>query len=67
MKVLVMIPAGILMIRFVCSEHVIVVVEENVKDKIHILLEKNFKQLKEMRLLNGKQLNIAQNYQCPTI
>jgi agmatine deiminase len=35
-------------------------VEENKKDENHALLETNLKQLKAMRLLNGKQLNIVE-------
>ena len=38
----------------------IAVVEENVNDKNHALLRQNLQQLKQMRLLNGKQLNIVE-------
>ena len=47
-------------VRFVNEDTVITVVEENVNDENHALLEKNLKQLKAMRLLNGKQLNIVE-------
>jgi len=47
-------------VRFVNEDTVITVVEENVNDENHALLEKNLKQLKTMRLLNGKQLNIIE-------
>ena len=38
----------------------IAVVEENVNDENHALLRQNLQQLKQMRLLNGKQLNIVE-------
>jgi agmatine deiminase len=47
-------------VRFVNEDTVIAVVEENKNDENHKLLEKNLKQLKQMRLLNGKQLNIVE-------
>jgi agmatine deiminase len=47
-------------VRFVDEDTVITVIEENVNDENHALLEKNLKQLKAMRLLNGKQLNIVE-------
>jgi Peptidylarginine deiminase and related enzymes len=47
-------------VRFVNEDTVITVVEENKNDENHALLETNLKQLKAMRLLNGKQLNIVE-------
>ena len=47
-------------VRFVNEDTVITVVEPNREDENHALLEHNLKQLKEMRLLNGKQLNIVE-------
>jgi agmatine deiminase len=47
-------------VRFVNEDTVITVVEENKNDVNHALLETNLKQLKAMRLLNGKQLNIVE-------
>ena len=47
-------------VRFVNEDTVITVVEKNVNDENHALLQKNLKQLKSMRLLNGKQLNIVE-------
>ncbi len=47
-------------VRFVNADTVITVVEENTSDENHALLQHNLKQLKKMRLLNGKQLNIVE-------
>jgi agmatine deiminase len=47
-------------VRFVNEDTVIAVVEENKKDENYALLQHNLKQLKQMRLLNGKQLNIVE-------
>jgi len=47
-------------VRFVNEDTVITVVEENVTDENYALLQTNLKQLKNMRLLNGKQLNIVE-------
>jgi agmatine deiminase len=47
-------------VRFVNEDTVIAVVEENKNDDNYELLQKNLKDLKKMRLLNGKQLNIVE-------
>jgi agmatine deiminase len=47
-------------VRFVNEDTVITVIEENRNDENYELLQKNLKQLKQMRLLNGKQLNIVE-------
>lgn len=47
-------------VRFVNEDTVITVVEENTNDDNYALLQHNLKQLKSMRLLNGKQLNIVE-------
>jgi len=47
-------------VRFVNEDTVIAVVEENKNDENYKLLQDNLKQLKKMRLLNGKQLNIVE-------
>ena len=47
-------------VRFVNEDTVITVIEENRNDENYELLQHNLKQLKEMRLLNGKQLNIVE-------
>lgn len=47
-------------VRFVNEDTVITVVEENSKDENYALLQHNLKQLQQMRLLNGKQLNIVE-------
>jgi agmatine deiminase len=47
-------------VRFVNEDTVLTVVEENKKDENYSILQHNLKQLKEMRLLNGKQLNIIE-------
>lgn len=47
-------------VRFVNEDTVITVIEENEEDENYELLQHNLKQLKQMRLLNGKQLNIIE-------
>jgi agmatine deiminase len=47
-------------VRFVNSDTVITVVESNKQDENYELLQTNLKQLKGMRLLNDKQLNIVE-------
>ncbi len=47
-------------VRFVNEDTVITVVEENKADENYELLQHNLAQLKSMRLLNGKQLNIVE-------
>ena len=47
-------------VRFVNSDTVITVVESNKQDENYELLQTNLKQLKAMRLLNDKQLNIVE-------
>ncbi|HQR94240.1 MAG TPA: agmatine deiminase family protein [Sediminibacterium sp.] len=47
-------------VRFVNDDTVITVVESNKQDENYDLLQTNLKQLKAMRLLNGKQLNIVE-------
>ena len=47
-------------VRFVNEDTVIAVVEENKNDENYLLLQKNLEQLKQMRLINGKQLNIVE-------
>jgi agmatine deiminase len=47
-------------VRFVNEDTVITVIEENKNDENYELLQRNLQQLKEMRLLNGKQLNIVE-------
>lgn len=47
-------------IRFVNEDTVLTVVEENKADENYPLLQHNLKQLQQMRLLNGKQLNIVE-------
>ncbi|MBN9295964.1 MAG: agmatine deiminase family protein [Filimonas sp.] len=47
-------------IRFVNEDTVLTVVEENKNDENYELLQTNLKQLKQMRLLSGKQLNIVE-------
>jgi len=46
--------------RFVSEDTVVTVIEENKSDENYHLLQENFKELKKMRLLNGKQLNIVE-------
>ncbi|HEY4874047.1 MAG TPA: agmatine deiminase family protein, partial [Puia sp.] len=45
---------------FVNEDTVITVVEENKNDENYALLQQNLAELKKMRLLNGKQLNIIE-------
>jgi agmatine deiminase len=47
-------------VRFVNEDTVITVVEERKSDENYDLLQKNLADLKKMRLLNGKQLNIVE-------
>jgi len=47
-------------VRFVSEDTVIAVVEENKNDENYELLQKNLRDLKKMRLINGKQLNIVE-------
>jgi agmatine deiminase len=47
-------------VRFVNEDTVLTVVEKNKNDENYDLLQHNLKQLKTMRLLNGKQLNIVE-------
>ena len=47
-------------VRFVNEDTVITVIEENKNDENYALLQHNLRQLKAMRLLNGKQLNIVE-------
>ena len=46
--------------RFVNEDTVVTVVEENKQDENHVILEENLEMLKQMRLENGKQLNIVE-------
>ncbi len=47
-------------VRFVNEDTVLTVIEENKQDENYDLLQHNLKQLQQMRLLNGKQLNIIE-------
>lgn len=47
-------------VRFVNEDTVLTVVEENKSDENYPLLQTNLKELQQMRLLNGKQLNIIE-------
>ncbi|QEC69050.1 agmatine deiminase family protein [Panacibacter ginsenosidivorans] len=47
-------------VRFTNEDTVITVIEQNKNDENYELLQHNLKQLKQMRLLNGKQLNIVE-------
>jgi agmatine deiminase len=47
-------------VRFVNEDTVIAVIEENRNDENYELLQHNLRQLKQMRLINGKQLNIVE-------
>ncbi len=47
-------------VRFVNADTVLTVVEASKEDENYELLQHNLKQLKTMRLLNGKQLNIIE-------
>ena len=46
--------------RFVNEDTVVTVIESNVQDENYEPLQKNLKALKQMRLLNGRQLNIIE-------
>lgn len=47
-------------VRFVNEDTVLTVIEENKSDENYSMLQHNLKQLQQMRLLNGKQLNIVE-------
>ncbi|HSC36669.1 MAG TPA: agmatine deiminase family protein, partial [Chitinophagaceae bacterium] len=47
-------------VRFVNEDTVMTVIEENKQDENYGLLQHNLKQLQQMRLPNGKQLNIVE-------
>ena len=47
-------------VRFVNADTVLTVIEENKSDDNYSILQHNLSQLKSMRLLNGKQLNIVE-------
>jgi len=47
-------------VRFVNEDTVITIIEENKQDHNYQLLQDNLQQLKQMRLLSGKQLNIIE-------
>lgn len=47
-------------VRFVNADTVITVIEEDKRDDNYELLQHNLRQLKTMRLLNGRQLNIVE-------
>lgn len=47
-------------VRFVNEDTVLTVVEKNKLDENYELLQTNLKELKQMRLLNGRQLNIIE-------
>ena len=47
-------------VRFVNEDTVLAVVEHNKDDANYTLLQDNLKQLQQMRLLNGKQLNVIE-------
>lgn len=47
-------------VRFVNEDTVLTVIEENKQDENYALLQENLADLKKMRLLNGKQLNIVE-------
>lgn len=47
-------------VRFVNEDTVITVIEEDPQDENYALLQENLADLKKMRLLNGKQLNIVE-------
>lgn len=47
-------------IRFVNANTVLTVIEDDKHDENYDLLQQNLRQLKQMRLLNGKQLNIIE-------
>ena len=47
-------------VRFVNANTVLTVIEENKQDENYELLQHNLRQLKQLRLLNGQQLNIVE-------
>jgi len=47
-------------VRFVNEDTVVTVIEQNKNDDNYNLLQHNLKQLQQMRLINGKQLNIIE-------
>ncbi|HTQ27338.1 MAG TPA: agmatine deiminase family protein [Puia sp.] len=47
-------------VRFFNEDSVLTVVEENKRDENYALLQRNLADLKKMRLINGKQLNIVE-------
>jgi agmatine deiminase len=47
-------------VRFVNEDTVVTVIEENKNDENYKLLQQNLAELKTMRLINGKQLNIIE-------
>jgi agmatine deiminase len=47
-------------VRFINEDSVLTVVEENKSDENYIILQRNLADLKTMRLLNGKQLNVIE-------
>ncbi len=47
-------------VRFINEDTVLTVVEENKQDDNYTLLQENLAELKSMRLLNGKQLNVIE-------
>jgi agmatine deiminase len=47
-------------VRFVNEDTVLTVIEEDKQDENYELLQQNLRELKAMRLLNGKQLNIVE-------
>jgi agmatine deiminase len=47
-------------VRFINSDSVLAVVEENKSDENYEILQRNINDLKNMRLLNGKQINIIE-------
>jgi agmatine deiminase len=47
-------------VRFVNEDTVVTVIEEDKNDENYNLLQHNLRQLQQMRLLNGKQLNIIE-------
>ncbi|WP_205512894.1 agmatine deiminase family protein [Longitalea arenae] len=47
-------------VRFVNANTVLTVIEENKQDENYALLQHNLRQLQQMRLLNGQQLNVIE-------
>ncbi len=47
-------------VRFINEDSVLAVVEENRDDENYDILKRNLADLKKMRLLNGKQINVAE-------